>query len=78
VAVALREVASGRTEVQVLGGIATESDLAGSPVLPLAQSAGQHECKGFVRELKIRLADVRIAGRVPPGGLKTGSASEQR
>ena len=78
VAIALREIASGRTEVQVLGGIATESDLSDSPILPLAQSAGRHECQGFVRELKVRLADVRIAGRVPPGGLKTGSAAEQR
>lgn len=64
VAVALRTVGLDRTEVQVLGGIASESELTG-PVLPLAQRAGQKECQGYVTELRARLAEERLSDGAP-------------
>jgi hypothetical protein len=64
VAVSLKPVSPTRTEVQVLGGIASQSELKG-PMLPLAQNAGQHECKGYVEELKERLAEERLTDGAP-------------
>lgn len=78
VAVALRAAGPGRTEVQVLGGIATQVDLAGGPVLSLAQAAGQHECRGYVTEVKARLADARMADGAPSGSPKSAAAAAKR
>jgi hypothetical protein len=64
VAVALKSVGPGRTEIRVLGGIAAQEELRG-PVLPLAQSAGQHECRGYVTELRARLAEERLSDGAP-------------
>ncbi len=78
VAVALKAAGPGRTEVRVLGGIATQTNLDGGPVLPLAQAAGQHECRGYVTELKARLLDARMADGAPSGGPKSAPASPKR
>jgi hypothetical protein len=78
VAVALKPVGPGKTEVRVLGGIATQVDLAGGPVLPLAQAAGQKECKGYVTELKARLADMLTADGAPSGAPRSASAAASR
>jgi hypothetical protein len=77
VAVALKPVGPGKTEVRVLGGIATQVDLAGGPILPLAQAAGQKECKGYVTELKARLADMLTADGAPSGSPRS-AVSDKR
>lgn len=64
VAVAIKSVGRGRCEVRVLGGIAARDELGGA-VLPLAQRAGQHECQGYVDELKARLAEDRLSDGAP-------------
>lgn len=70
VAVSLKNVGPGRTEVQVLGGIASRDELGGA-VLPLAQSAGQHECRGYVSELRARLAVDRLSDGAPSGSSRS-------
>jgi len=75
VAVGLKIVGPDRIEVQVLGGIASESELTG-PVLPLAQRAGQHECQGYVTELRARLAEERLADGAPSASPR--STAEKR
>jgi hypothetical protein len=75
VAVALKELHSGRTEVRVLGGIASRDKL-GSVVLPLAQSAGRRECEGFVEDLKARALEQREADGAGSGGRR--STGEKR
>jgi hypothetical protein len=72
VAVSLKSVGDGRTEVQVLGGIASQQELKG-PLLPLAQNAGQHECKGYVKDLKERLAEERLSDGAPSGTARATS-----
>jgi hypothetical protein len=74
VAVAMKEVSPGRIEVRVLGGVASVADLSASPVLPLAQVAGQKECKGYVTELKARLADELTADGAASGSPRAASA----
>lgn len=66
VAVALKDAGRGRTEVRVLGGIATEAALEGGPVLPLARGAGEHECRGYVTKLRARLAAQKLAAAAQP------------
>ena len=78
VAVQLKAAGPGRTEVRVLGGIATSVDLNGGPVLPLAQAAGQKECRGYVTELKARLADQLTADGAPSGAPRTAPAAANR
>jgi hypothetical protein len=75
VAVALKSVGPGRTEVRVLGGIASRDALGGA-ILPLAQRAGQHECQGYVEELKARLAEDRLSDGAPSASPR--SAAEKR
>jgi hypothetical protein len=77
VAVSLKAAGPGRTEVRVLGGIATQADLAGGPVLPLAQAAGQKECRGYVTELKARLADLLTADGAPSGSPRSAVADKR-
>lgn len=72
VAVALKSVGSRRTEVQVVGGIASQAQLKG-PLLPLAQNAGQHECRGYVEDLKIRLAQDQLSDGGPSGSPRSTS-----
>jgi hypothetical protein len=75
VAIALKSVGMGRTEIRVLGGIAAQSELKG-PVLPLAQGAGQHECRGYVTELRARLAEERLSDGAPSASPR--STAEKR
>jgi hypothetical protein len=70
VAVALKDVGSGRTEVRVLGGIASQVPIRGA-ILPLAQSAGQHECRGYVTELRARLAEDRLSDGAPSASARS-------
>lgn len=72
VAVALKSVGSGRTEVQVTGGIASQAQLKG-PLLPLAQNAGQHECRGYVEDLKVRLALDQLSDGAPSASPRSTS-----
>ena len=74
VAVAFRPVGDLRTEVRVIGGIASKNDIGA--ILPLAQSAGQTECKGYVTELKARLAEDRLSDGAPSGSPR--ATSERR
>ena len=73
VAVAMHALGAARTEVVVQGGIATETNLEGSPVLGLARTAGNHELHGYCDEVRARLADQRVARADAPGG-KSGPA----
>jgi hypothetical protein len=57
VSVALRAVGEDRTEVRVQGGIATQSDLNGTPIEGMARAAGERECRGYVTEVRQRLED---------------------
>jgi hypothetical protein len=61
VAVGMRAIDEWRTEVTVQGGVATEANLTGSPVLALARTAGHRECQSYVEEVRARLADERVA-----------------
>ncbi|MEP7028775.1 MAG: hypothetical protein ABI960_09300 [Candidatus Eisenbacteria bacterium] len=78
VAVALVPAGPGRVEVRVLGGIATLANLEGGPILPLAQAAGQRECRGYVTEVKARLLDMRLADGAPSGAPKSTPAAAKR
>lgn len=78
VAVAMRAVPGNRTEVTTQGGLATETNLVGSPVYNLARAAGEHECRGYVEEVRLRLADVRIARADTAGGSVRATASTHR
>ena len=78
VAVQLKATGPGRTEVRVLGGIATSADLNGGPILPLAQAAGQKECRGYVKELKARLADQLTADGAPSGPPRAAPGAASR
>jgi len=77
VAVQLKAAGPGRTEVRVLGGIASSVDLNGGPILPLAQAAGQKECRGYVTELKARLADQLTADGAPSGSPRAAVSNKR-
>ena len=73
VAFALKELPANRTEVRVLGGIASRTELGA--VLPLARAAGRKECLGFVVDLKARALDQRQADGAGSGAhASTGRA----
>jgi len=74
VAVALKELDPGRTEVRVRGGLASRDKLGA--ILPLAQSAGRKECEGFVEDLKARALEQREADGAGSGGRR--STGEKR
>jgi hypothetical protein len=63
VAVGLRALTPGRTEVTVRGGIASREPLGA--VEGLARKAGTHECENYVVELKARLAEDRLTDGAP-------------
>ena len=77
VAVVLAEVSPGRTEVRVTGGVATQADLEGGPVLSLARAAGQKECRGYVTELRTRLTDELTADGAASGSPKAATADKR-
>jgi hypothetical protein len=77
-AVAMRAIPGARTEVTVQGGLATETNLVGSPVYNLARAAGEHECRGYFDEVRLRLADLRVARADTAGGSVTAAPSQRR
>jgi len=77
-AVAMRALPGARTEVTVQGGLATETNLVGSPVYNLARAAGEHECRGYFDEVRLRLADVRVARADAAGGSGATAPSQRR
>lgn len=79
VAVTMRALSSTRTEVSMQGGIATEANLQGSPVLGLARTAGEHESRGYIEELRARIDDERVArADTAGGGVAAAPASIRR
>ncbi len=78
VAVTMRALSATRTEVSMQGGIATEVNLQGSPVLGLARTAGEHESRGYIDELHARLDDERVARADTAGGAVTPAPASIR
>jgi len=79
VAVTLRALSAARTEVTMQGGIATETNLQGSPVLGLARTAGEHECLSYFDEVRARIADESVAHAATAlGGTAPAPASVRR
>ena len=74
VAVAIKPVGERRSAVIVIGGIASKNDLGS--ILPLARSAGQTECRGYVTELRTRLAEDRLPDGAPSASPR--STAERR
>jgi len=78
IAVSMRALSATRTEVSMQGGIATETNLSGSPVLGLARTAGEHEIRGYFEEVRARLEDVRVARADTAGGGSTPAPASTR
>jgi hypothetical protein len=76
-AIHLRPLPTGRTEVTLQGGLATETNLTGSPVVALARTAGEHESRSYFEEIRARLADERVA-HADPAGSPAGSTPSRR
>lgn len=74
VAVDLKELGPGRTQVRVRGGIASKEEL--DAILPLAQSTGRKECLELVEDMQARALEQREVDGAGSGGRR--SVGEKR